>query len=249
MADNGARNEPVGERFQRGTGHARGALHRGTLERSAEPEQYKSYPGAQRVALPAPLLDGGEALWTAMRRRRSVRRYAEAPLSEADLSQILWAAQGITRIRQGMGYRNTPSAGALYPVETYVAVHQVEGVPSGVYHYHVARHALEALSLGDRSDEIARAALDQSMARTAGVVLLWTAVFARSAWKYGQRAYRYTYLDAGHIAQNVALAAVSLGLGSCPIAAFYDDECNALLGLNGDDESVIYMTTLGSASE
>lgn len=247
-AADGLAGEPVGERFQQGTMYTRDELPRGRADRSAQPEQYKTYPGAQRLSLSPPLLDGGEPLWRALRTRRSVRRYAERPLTEAELSQLLWAAQGITQIRGGLGFRNAPSAGALYPVETHVVANRVEGLAPGIYHYHVALHALEVLSPGDYGEALARAALDQGMAREAGAVFVWTAVFARSKWKYGQRAYRYIYLDAGHIAQNVALAAVSLGMGSCQIAALYDGECDALLGIDGRDESVIYMTALGSRS-
>jgi len=101
------------------------------------------------------------------------------------------------------------------------------------------------LKTGDFRTDVARAALDQETAYWANVVFVWTAVFERSTWKYKQRAYRYAYLDAGHIAQNVALAAVTLGLGSCQIAALYDDEVNGLLGVDGVDESAIYMTVVG----
>ena len=104
---------------------------------------------------------------------------------------------------------------------------------------------MEQLSAGDYRVPVARVALDQGMAAQANVVFVWTAVFPRSKWKYRQRAYRYVYLDAGHLAQNLALAAVALGLGSCQIAALYDDEANALLGVDGKEESTIYMTVVG----
>jgi SagB-type dehydrogenase family enzyme len=133
----------------------------------------------------------------------------------------------------------------LYPVETYVVVHSVEGVESGVYHYAIERHELDQVKAGDFRAAVGRAALDQKIAYSANVVFIWTAVFERSKWKYKQRAYRYVYLDAGHIAQNVALGAVALGLGSCQIAAIYDDEANALLGVDGVEESTIYMTAVG----
>jgi SagB-type dehydrogenase family enzyme len=119
------------------------------------------------------------------------------------------------------------------------------GIGPGLYHYEVRSHSLELIREGDQRSRVARAALDQEMAHTANVVLVWTAVFARSKWKYDQRAYRYVYLDAGHIAQNVALAAQGMGLGSCQIAAFYDDEVNELLGVDGTAESAIYMTAVG----
>lgn len=184
-------------------------------------------------------------MWDVLRKRRSMRRFQDVPLPEAELSQLLWAAQGITATLTDWGLRTAPSAGALYPVETYVVVHAVETIEPGVYHYAVEEHALDQLKAGDFRLDVARAALDQEMAYRADVVFVWTALFERSKWKYRQRAYRYVYLDAGHIAQNVALGAVALGLGSCQIAALYDDEANALLGVDGMEESTIYMTVVG----
>jgi SagB-type dehydrogenase family enzyme len=141
--------------------------------------------------------------------------------------------------------RSVPSAGALYPVETYLSVQMVEAIEAGIYHYSVREHELELLRTGDFQAAVSEAALDQGFLAEAAVVFAWTAVFARSKWKYKERAYRYVYLDAGHIAQNVALAAVALGLGSCQIAALYDDEVNVILGVDGKEESIIYMTALG----
>jgi SagB-type dehydrogenase family enzyme len=114
-----------------------------------------------------------------------------------------------------------------------------------VYHYDVRGHALERLTAEDPSVRASEAALGQRFTASANVVFVWTAVFGRSVWKYAERAYRYVYLDAGHIAQNVALAAVALGLGSCQIAALFDEEVNALLGVDGEAESVLYMTAVG----
>jgi len=246
--------EAVGDRFQQETKYARGELPGGALDWANKPETYKRYHQAPQIALPRPRTEGGEGLWSVLSRRRSVRRYDPGPLRLEDLSQVLWAAQGITRLAGDFDFRTSPSAGALYPVETYLAVHAVEYLTPGVYHYAVEAHALEQLQLDDlRTQElrtqVAQAALDQRVGHDAQVVLIWTAVFERSKWKYKQRAYRYIYLDAGHIAQNVALAAVALGLGSCQVAALYDDEANTLLGIDGEQESVIYMTALGKERE
>ena len=155
---------------------------------------------------------------------------------------------GITRRERGYEFRTAPSAGALYPIETYLGVNAVDGVQPGIYHYSVRDHALEQVRKGALGVEVARAALDQAMCARAPLVFMWTAVFERSRWKYDERAYRYVYLDAGHIAQNMALAAVSLGLGSCQIAATYDDEVNELLGVDGEEESVLYMSVVGRPS-
>ena len=239
----------IGENFQQGTKYERGKLPRGGLDWANMPATYKSYPSTPKLTLTPPQIDGGVPLWSLLRERRSVRRFPDAPLTEVELSQLLWAAQGITYATSDFAFRTAPSAGALYPVETYVVVYSVEGVESGVYHYAVKRHELDQLKVGDFRAAVGRAALDQESAYSANVVFIWTAVFERSKWKYRQRAYRYVYLDAGHIAQNVALGAVALGLGSCQIAAIYDDEANALLGVDGVEESTIYMTVVGRSEQ
>jgi SagB-type dehydrogenase family enzyme len=235
----------IGDAFQRETKYRRGHLPGGGLDWANRPATYKRYPSAPQVPLSPPRTEGGAPIWDVLGQRRSVRRFRDAPLQQEELSQLLWAAQGITRASRGVGLRTAPSAGALYPVETYVVVHAVEGIAPGVYHYAVETHALDPLKTGDFRTGIARAALDQEMAYWANVVFVWTAVFARSKWKYRQRAYRYIYMDAGHIAQNVALGAVALGLGSCQIGALYDEEANAVLGVDGVEESTIYMTAIG----
>ena len=181
----------------------------------------------------------------ALRRRKSVREFARRPLVAGQLSYLLWASTGIRATEGVHAFRTAPSAGALYPIETYLTVNRVEGVRPGVYHYGIRRHDLEEICAGHFGMETARAALGQEMCAGAGAIFIWTAVFARATWKYGQRAYRYIYLDAGHIAENLALAAVSLGLGSCQIAALFDDEVNALVGADGSRESVLYMTAVG----
>jgi len=166
-------------------------------------------------------------------------------LSQDDLSFLLWASTGVQRKEQGYDFRTVPSAGALYPIETYLVVNNVEGLDQALYHYSIEAHALEVLKVGDLAENFAHAALEQKMFIKAPVVLVWTAVFERSKWKYAQRAYRYVYLDAGHIAQNFALSAVSIGLGSCQVGAFFDDEINQILGVDGIEESVLYLSVVG----
>ena len=238
-------NSKIGDTFQQETKYIRGKLGSGELDWTHRPEPYKTYPQAPRVRLDSPKLKGGASVWSILKQRRSVRSFRSEPMTKAELSRVLWAAQGITQGTRDLAFRTAPSAGASYPVETYIAVHRVENLDSVIYHYAVADHALEQLKVGDFRTQIARAALDQRTAYDANVVLIWTAVFERAKWKYQQRAYRYVYLDAGHIAQNVALAAVALGLGTCQIAALYDEEANDLLGVDGEKESVIYMTAVG----
>jgi SagB-type dehydrogenase family enzyme len=235
----------IGEHFQEETKYVRGMLGGGYPLRLSRPEPFKSYPGAPRIKLDPPSVSGGRPIWEAIKRRRSIRDFANEPLSALELSQLLWAAQGITGLEAGYRLRAAPSAGALYPVETYLSVQKINDVEPGIYHYAPREHALELLKKGDWKEDLARAALDQDFLAEAALVFAWTAVFPRSAWKYAERAYRYVYLDAGHIAQNVALAAAALGLGSCQVAALYDDEVNALLGVDGREETILYMTAVG----
>ncbi len=236
----------IGDAFQKETKYRRGKLPGGGLDWGAKPETYKRYPDAAVVDLPPPALPQRFSLWEAMRTRRSVREFGGNPVSPDQLAGLLWSAQGITARVQGYGLRPAPSAGALYPLELYIAAHNVSSIAPGLYHYAVEAHQLEQLAQGDFRLKVARAALDQEVAYDANAVFIWTAIFERSTWKYKQRAYRYVYLDAGHSAQNVALAAVALGLGSCQIAAIYDDEANELLGVDGISESTIYMTAVGT---
>jgi SagB-type dehydrogenase family enzyme len=180
-----------------------------------------------------------------LRQRKSIRDFQAKPLGKEQLSYLLWASTGIQRIEDGYEFRTAPSAGALYPIETYLVVNNVSDLETGVYHYSIRIHQLEQLACKDLRRQITAAALGQRMCGSAPVVFVWSAVFGRCKWKYGQRAYRYIYLDAGHIAENLALAAVSLNLGSCEIGALYDDQVNAILGIDGIQESVICMATVG----
>lgn len=237
-----------GREFQRETKHRRDRLVGRSMDWDRKPETYKEYPDRLRVALPEPEHPVAP-LDELLRSRRSVRRFTDDPLSLEELSYLLWACDGITRRDRGYEFRTAPSAGALYPVETYVTVNAVDGLPPGIYHYSMKHHALEQIRKGHLGEELARAALDQGMCASAPATFIWTAMFERSRWKYGERAYRYVYLDAGHVAQNLALAAVSLGLGSCQIAATFDDEVNELLGVDGEEESVLYMSVVGRPAQ
>jgi SagB-type dehydrogenase family enzyme len=235
----------VGDIFQQETKYKRGELPAGGLDWSRRPAPYKRYTDVPTITLPPPTCDQSQPYWEVVEKRRSLRDFSDDPLSTLELAHLLWFSQGITREVQGFGLRTAPSAGALYPVETYLVIHNVSEIEAGVYHYAVESHELKELRRGDFRIPVARAALDQEIAYRAPVVFIWTAIFERSIWKYKQRAYRYVYLDAGHIAQNVALSAVALSLGSCQIAAIYDEEANELIGVDGRNESTLYMTVVG----
>jgi len=227
------------------TKHERHAIfHR--LRPAIEPgKPYKEYPGRETIAL-TPNFEGKEHdLWQTLQHRRSIRKYAREELDLIDLSLLLWACQGITARAGNYLLRCAPSAGALYPIETYVGIERVGGAEPGIFHYNVRQNKLERLTSGPPGRQIAAAALDQSFIDKAAVVFLWSAVLRRNMSKYGHRGLRYIFLDAGHICQNLLLAAQALGFGACPVAAFYDDECNDLLSLDGLEESVIYMAPVG----
>ena len=236
----------IGKKFQQETKYHRDKIPEGFYEADAPVAPFKSYPDARKIVLPPPIHSGGPKLWDVLMSRRSVRAYGTDSISAEDLSQLLWAGQGITADHHGFLLRTAPSAGALYPIETYVGVSNVENVPEGLYHYDVRTAELSRIVSGDVSRELAEAALGQRMVQKAALVFLWTSVFARSGVKYRNRAYRYVYLDCAHIAQNVLLAVTALGLSACPIAALYDEDINALLGIDGETESILYMAAVGA---
>lgn len=190
------------------------------------------------VRLPEPETTGAHPLEALLRQRRCVRAYREAALVQAELGQLLWAAQGITD-RQGL--RTAPSAGALYPLEIYIAAGRIDGLRAGLYHYRPAGHRLERLLDRDLRGAIARAALGQDWIGEAAAVVIFTAVAARTAHKYGRRAGRYVHIEVGHAAQNLFLQAQALGLATVVVGAFHDDELAGLLGLPRAVEPLLLM--------
>ena len=242
-------DDPAGEiglRFQELTKYHPGRMPGGRTRRQAPPEPFKEYPAAEAVVpLPPGRPDLRNDLWEVLERRRSRRDFSGAPLPLADLAALLWACQGVTATMHGYKFRTAPSAGALYPIETYVFARAVTDLVPGFWHLDVRGWRLELAQAGDLAWELAEAALGQGMVAQAPATFLWTAVVDRSSWKYGQRAYRYIYLDAAHIAAHLGLAAEALGLGCCAIAALYDDEVNRLLGVDGVEETIVYMSVVG----
>ena len=211
----------------------------------APSETYKVYSEAEKVKLPT-AWKIERSLDEILQYRRSCRRYYEKPLSMNDLAVMLWASQGISGRAGSFYFRTAPSAGALYPVETYLSVQNVEGLAQGLYHFQPAEFTLEKLQEGFVGKKVAEAALGQNFMAKAGVVFIWSAILRRNFSKYGHRGLRYIMMDAGHVCQNLLLAAEGLELGACPVAAFYDDELNRLLGLDGQEESVIYLAAVGA---
>lgn len=188
--------------------------------------------------LPQPRRSGPWSVEGALAERRSVREYTGEPLTRAELAQLLWAAQGITSAE---GLRTAPSAGALYPLEVYVAVGAVDDLPSGIYRYEPARHALELVASGDRRAELAAAALGQECVQDGAAVLALAAVYRRTTGKYGERGIRYVHMEVGHAAQNVCLQAVALGLGTVVVGAFDDRDVKRILNMGAREEPLCLM--------
>lgn len=236
---------PIGDNFQKETKYHKDKMSGKSLDWASQPKLYKNYPDCQTIKLPDIIPLSDMTLHEVLKNRKSIRDYQNKPLTKEILSYLLWASTGISRKEGGYEFRTAPSAGALYPIETYLVVNNVKEISPGVYHYNIQNHYLELLKEGGYAVETANAALGQRMCVEASVVFIWTAIFQRMKWKYDQRAYRYVYLDAGHIAENLALSATSLGLDSCQIGALYDDKVNQVIDVDGAEESVIYMSVVG----
>ena len=200
--------------------------------------------------LPPPRTEGTISVEQALANRRSQRRFLNRELSVDQLSQILWAAYGITEPIPGQpalrgGLRTSPSAGALYPLEIYVVVGNVQGIERGVYRYDSQEHKIVRTIARDIRDELSRAALGQTMVRDAPITVVYTAVFERITSRYGERGReRYVWIEVGHSAQNVYLQAEALNLGTVAIGAFVDSRVSELLQLPSD-EVPIYLMPVG----
>lgn len=193
------------------------------------------------ITLPKPALDGTLSVEAAMHRRKSVRSYATEALTVAEVSQLLWAAQGINR-RNGM--RTAPSAGALYPLEVYLVAGNVDDLPPGVYRYHPHEHALELITSGDLRPDLTRAALRQRSINNGAINLVLAGVYRRTSKKYGSRANRYVHMEIGHAAQNIYLQAVALDLGTVVIGAFDDKRVQRTLMMK-DKEAPLCIMPVG----
>ncbi|MFP3914434.1 MAG: SagB/ThcOx family dehydrogenase [Actinomycetota bacterium] len=172
--------------------------------------------------LPAPEGEGTVTLEQALVERRSIREFTDRPLTDAQIGQLLWAAQGQTA---EWGGRTAPSAGALYPLDVYVAV------PDGVFHYRPDEHALARMGEGGAREALSEAAAGQETVAGAPAVFVITGEYARTEVRYGDRAVRYVHLEAGHAAQNLLLQATALSLGAVPIGAFDDEAVRETLRL------------------
>jgi SagB-type dehydrogenase family enzyme len=201
------------------------------------------------IPLPAPdtLPFGDVALRSLLDSRRSLRAYAAQPISLPELSWLLWCTQGVQKvISRPATLRPVPSAGARHAFETYVLANRVEGVTPGLYRFIALEHKLVQVSLDlAMAGRITAAALGQEFVRESAATFIWVAVPYRMTWRYQERGYRYLHLDAGHVCQNLYLAAESIGCGACAVAAYDDKALNAVLGLDGETQFAIYLGTVG----
>ena len=194
----------------------------------------------ERISLPRPKYQSQTSIEQALSRRRSVRDFRDRPLVLSELSQLLWAAQGITH---RSGYRAAPSAGALYPLDMYVLVGNITGIDVGTYKYLPQEHILLNFATGDKRMALRYAALDQPAVSGAAAVFVFCAVYGRTTEKYGKRGIRYVHMEAGHVAQNVYLQAVSLQLGTVVLGAFDDERVKEVLTLR--EEQPLYLMPVG----
>lgn len=195
-----------------------------------------------KIKLPSPKLKGDISLEESLAKRRSIRSYKKEAINVNEISQLLWAMQGVTE--KNWGLRTAPSAGALYPLEVYVVAGNVENLDAGIYKYLSDDHSIVKILSGDKRKDLYNSALQQESILEAPVVFVIVAVFERTAIKYGIRSERYVYIEAGHSCQNLLLQATSLNLGAVPIGAFYDDRVKETIDLE-ENEKPIYIIPVG----
>lgn len=192
------------------------------------------------ITLPQTSFDGKMSVERALVLRRSVRNFADTTVSLNELSQLLWAANGLSK----GNYRTAPSAGATYPLYCYAVVGSVEKIEKGLYQYIVKNHALKRVLPYDLRSVLCQAALHQTFIQQAPVVIVITAVYEKTTGHYGQRGIRYVYMEAGHAGQNISLQAIALGLGCVMVGAFHDEMVKEVLSLDKREEP-LYIIPVG----
>jgi len=213
------------------------ALFLGTL--TAIMVMESAFGGGRQMKLPEPVMKGELSVEEALQRRRSIRSYGKGKLTLQQVSQLLWAAQGITNRR---GFRTAPSAGATFPLEVYLVAGEVEGLQPALYHYNPHEHSLRLVKEGDLRKDLDRASLRQGMPREAQISIVIAADYSRTTRRYGKRGIRYVHIEVGHAGQNIYLEAESLGLATVAIGAFDDDAVKGLLGI---EEEPLYIMPVG----
>ncbi|MGH7801228.1 MAG: SagB/ThcOx family dehydrogenase [Thermodesulfobacteriota bacterium] len=229
-------------------------------------DKYKRYDKVEKVLLPKGLKRINKSFSKVIKTRKSVRSYSGSPMDLSELSTILYLSRGVTgttpltkeglksynitstsQIDESLKFHKNviPSAGALYPIEVYLAILNVKGIEKGLYHYFPVGHILERIKLGDFREKLEKCFITKEMIQSANLVFLMTAVFNRNQVKYGERGYRYILFEAGHIAQNVYLSSNAMDIGAVALGGFNDDLLNDFLEIDGENESAIYTVVLG----
>ena len=213
------------------------------------PLETEETPGREPIKLPEPdscTLKPVE-LFHAINERSSIREYTSEALTLEELSFLLWCTQGVKSHVPGHAtFRTVPSAGARHALDTYLLINRISDLPNGLYRYQALGHNILHVSSSDRlTERFVNGALGQEMIRSSAVCFIWIAVADRMTWRYAERGYRYLFLDAGHVCQNLYLSAQAVESGVCAIAAFDDDQINDILGLNGTEKFVVYMASVG----
>ena len=242
--------DDIGREFMRLTTHQLISPPGETTGVPQPPLQLPVPEDATLIPLPDPKLPEGASfdLCDALEKRRSLREYKTQPISLAELSFLLWATQGVREVTDRPATsRPVPSAGARHAFETYLLINRVGDLNPGLYRYVALEHALfEADMTVNTAAGIGSSCRNsQPLCTASAVTFLWVAVSERMTWKYSERGIRFLHLDAGHVCQNLYLAAEAISCGVCAIGGFNDEDVNPLLGLDGEDRFVIYMATVG----
>lgn len=238
-----------GRQFMEKTKHKNMGVSDQQMHLPQPPLSWLAAPVNSKITLPHPgsLAIDSVDIRLLISQRRSLREFADKPLTLAELSHLLWCTQGVkVTYDQQMSLRTVPSAGARHALETVLLVNRVEELEPGIYRYLALDHQLELISaLGDLAGRLAAACCDQQFIMRSAVTFLWIAVPYRMTWRYQERGYRYLHLDAGHVCQNLYLAAEAIDAGVCAVAAFDDDVLNTLLCLDPEEAFVIYLAAVG----
>ncbi|MHA1557280.1 MAG: SagB/ThcOx family dehydrogenase [Candidatus Heimdallarchaeota archaeon] len=192
------------------------------------------------------------SLRKAIEERKSVRKYSDEPITLEELSWLLWATQGVKEVHgnNSATLRNVPSAGARHAIETFLLINNVKDFEPGIYRYIALEHKLVEYILEEGiDDKVVEAAYGQNMVKNDSVTFIWVADIYRMFWRYVERGYRYIHIDAGHICQNLYLAAENINSGVCAIAAFHDEMFNDLLKLDKDEQFVVYLASVGKKNK
>jgi SagB-type dehydrogenase family enzyme len=223
-----------------------------SVDLDSRPQRFHTFCGSERITLPAAVDRPSRDFFQVLSSRRSVRNFTLQQMPLSHVAAVLYSGYGVRGYKTVDGEhtfdRQVPSAGGLYPLELYVASQKVEGVSDGIYHYDARENQLELLKPGMHLHQIADMTIGQEMIRDCHFVVFITGIFERTMWKYGQRGYRYVWIEAGHVGQNIYLTASALGMGAVSIGGFFDLELHELLRLP-EQQALMYLLCVGFERE